>query len=171
MGTIITESSIFAMKYKARRVRNNHGFTLVELLVVTTLLAVLSAIALSEFSFLKLRARTTRTVSEIRGIEKEIIAYALEKGNLPDSFADIGSAFISDPWGNAYVYVRLDVPLPSAAPRTYVDPLNTDFDLYSKGPNGTSTDPSIAIPAQNGYDDIVRGNNGSFVGSAEKYGL
>lgn len=170
MGTIITES-IFAMKCKARPVRNNHGFTLIELLVVTTLLGVLASIALSEFSKYRDRARVTRAAAEIRGIEKDIIAYALEKGNLPGSFADIGSIILSDPWGNAYVYVRLDVPSPSAAPRSWVDPLNTDFDLYSKGPNGTSTEPSIANTSQNGYDDVVRADNGSFVGSAEQYGL
>jgi general secretion pathway protein G len=45
-------------------------------------------------------------------------------------------------------------------------PLNTDFDLYSLGPDGESRLPLTAGPSR---DDILRANNGAFIGRAENY--
>jgi general secretion pathway protein G len=45
-------------------------------------------------------------------------------------------------------------------------PINTDFDLYSMGPDGRSAPP---LTASDSRDDIVRANNGRFVGIAADY--
>jgi general secretion pathway protein G len=45
-------------------------------------------------------------------------------------------------------------------------PINTDFDLYSLGKDGESVGPLTAIPSR---DDIVRANNGSYIGRADSY--
>jgi general secretion pathway protein G len=45
-------------------------------------------------------------------------------------------------------------------------PINTDFDLYSMGPDGRSAPP---LTAQHSRDDIVRANNGTFIGIASEY--
>jgi general secretion pathway protein G len=45
-------------------------------------------------------------------------------------------------------------------------PINTDFDLYSMGPDGASAAPLTAAASQ---DDVVRANNGSFIGQAKDY--
>ena len=45
-------------------------------------------------------------------------------------------------------------------------PLNTDFDLYSVGPDGDSRLPLTAAASR---DDILRANNGAFIGRAENY--
>jgi general secretion pathway protein G len=45
-------------------------------------------------------------------------------------------------------------------------PLNTRFDLYSKGKDGESHPP---ITAQESWDDVLRANDGSFVGLASNY--
>lgn len=45
-------------------------------------------------------------------------------------------------------------------------PINSDFDLYSKGPDGQSASPLTASISQ---DDIVRGRNGTFFGKASEY--
>jgi hypothetical protein len=45
-------------------------------------------------------------------------------------------------------------------------PINTDFDLYSMGPDGRSSPP---LTAQHSRDDIVRANNGAFIGIASEY--
>jgi general secretion pathway protein G len=44
--------------------------------------------------------------------------------------------------------------------------LNTDFDLYSMGKDRSSTD-SLATPSS--YDDILRANDGAFVGLASDF--
>ena len=45
-------------------------------------------------------------------------------------------------------------------------PINTDFDLYSMGPDGKSVAPLTAAFSQ---DDVVRANDGSFIGVAKDY--
>ena len=45
-------------------------------------------------------------------------------------------------------------------------PINTDFDLYSLGKDGLSAGP---LTAKDSRDDIVRANNGAFIGRAEDY--
>jgi general secretion pathway protein G len=45
-------------------------------------------------------------------------------------------------------------------------PINTDFDLYSVGPDG-NTQPPLTAPVSR--DDIVRANDGRFIGKAEDY--
>ena len=45
-------------------------------------------------------------------------------------------------------------------------PINSDFDLYSTGPDGASVAPLTAEPSR---DDIVRANDGAFIGLASEY--
>jgi len=45
-------------------------------------------------------------------------------------------------------------------------PLNSDFDLYSIGPDGLTL-PSLAKPESR--DDIVRARDGAFVGPASEF--
>jgi general secretion pathway protein G len=45
-------------------------------------------------------------------------------------------------------------------------PVNSTFDLYSLGPDGKSSPPFTAAPSQ---DDIVRANDGGFIGLASDY--
>jgi general secretion pathway protein G len=47
-----------------------------------------------------------------------------------------------------------------------LNPLNTDYDLYSVGADGLSAGPLTAMQSR---DDIVRANNGAFVGLGEDY--
>ena len=45
-------------------------------------------------------------------------------------------------------------------------PINTDFDLYSKGPDGKS---ATALTAKISQDDIIRANDGQYIGRASEY--
>ena len=45
-------------------------------------------------------------------------------------------------------------------------PINSDYDLYSKGPDGASVP---ALTAAKSRDDIVRANDGAYVGIASGY--
>jgi general secretion pathway protein G len=48
----------------------------------------------------------------------------------------------------------------------FLVPLNDDYDLYSMGKDGTSSPPLTAKVSQ---DDIIRANNGSYVGLASLF--
>ncbi len=45
-------------------------------------------------------------------------------------------------------------------------PINSDYDLWSSGKDGASSPPLTAKPSR---DDIVRANNGRFVGLASDF--
>jgi len=48
----------------------------------------------------------------------------------------------------------------------FLHPINSDYDLYSMGKDGESVEP---LTAQKSHDDVIRGNDGSFVGLAVEF--
>jgi general secretion pathway protein G len=74
------------------------------------------------------------------------------------------SGFV-DPWGHPYQYVNVAHAKPGDVRRDRnLTPLNSDFDLYSLGPDGRT---DARLDQGKGRDDIVRANNGQFVGVAQ----
>ena len=146
-----------------RAVQSNCGFTLIELLIVVAIVGILATMAINGFSTFKEKANVARCSEEIRGLEKEIIAHATDKGTFPASLTEIGRQDLLDPWGRRYEYSltlhRRNGPL-----------LNSDFDLYSKGFNG-GTAVSGGIHEVESSDDIIRADDGAFCGMAGRYGL
>jgi general secretion pathway protein G len=80
----------------------------------------------------------------------------------------VGLAGLLDPWGNAYQYLNFADIMGVGQVRKdrNLVPINTDFDLYSMGRDGASQPP---LTANTSRDDIVRANDGRFVGKAEDY--
>jgi general secretion pathway protein G len=140
--------------------RDNRGFTMVELIVVMAILGVLTGMAIPAFSRIKDKAREVRAMEEIRGMEKNIGAFAIDNGGaLPEDIA-----VLMDPWGNKYVYHKITGPDDGVARLDgATNPLNTDYDLYSLGPDGhtsRSTEDDVS------HDDVVRSGDGGYVGMA-----
>jgi general secretion pathway protein G len=107
---------------------------------------------------------------DIQNIESQLERYKALHGNPPDNLSDAGiNPTPSDPWGNPYEYLKLagEDPLP---PGTRKDkstkPLSDDFDLYSKGKDGQSVPALTGGPS---HDDIIRANNGGYIGLASEY--
>jgi len=80
---------------------------------------------------------------------------------------------IEDAWGNPYRYLKIagqDLKGKGKGDKARKDhfmvPVNTDYDLYSMGPDGVSKPP---FTAQASRDDIVRANDGRYVGPASEY--
>ena len=145
------------------RVQNNLGFTLVELTLVAAIIGVLVTFAIPSYNLVKNRAETARCIAEIRGLENTINAYAIDKGSLPDSLSEIGQGNLMDPWKRPYQYLNI-AKAPGDALLPFIGPAyNSDFDLYSKGPDGTTAQESDPATAPT-MDDIIRGGDGGYVG-------
>lgn len=73
-----------------------------------------------------------------------------------------------DEWGNPYQYTNIEKAKGIGALRKDKNlvPINTDYDLYSMGPDGQS---ASALTAAISQDDIVRGRDGAFFGIATEY--
>jgi len=74
---------------------------------------------------------------------------------------------MTDPWGNPYQYLRVTGSNRGALRKDrFLVPINSDFDLYSMGPDGETV---LALTAKAARDDIIRANDGGYVGVAEGY--
>jgi general secretion pathway protein G len=149
--------------------RLSSGFTLMEILIAIAILGIAAAIAIPNFISYREKSRISEAISEMKNIEKAIIDYMLENDQeLPDRLEDINCDQITDPWGRPYQYLRLagntDKGIKGTRRRDKnANPVNSDFDLYSMGPDGET---AAQFTAKKGRDDIVRANDGAYYGVA-----
>lgn len=144
------------------------GFTLVEVVVALALGALLVGIALPAYRGYLDRARGQGVVQDLVMMDMRIQARFLEVGAYPASLDDIGLGHMRDPWGRPYQYLNLQTLRGNGQARKNRSqvPINSDFDLYSMGPDGRSVGP---LTAAHSRDDIIRANNGRFLGPVSEY--
>jgi general secretion pathway protein G len=146
--------------------RTQYGVTLLELLVVLAAVLVLGSIAIPAFNGYVERTRVARAVGDIGAISLQLYRWQLSTRRFPATLDEAGLGG-NDPWGRPYVYLRVEGANPGQLRKDHnLVPINTDFDLYSMGPDGASVPP---LPAQKSRDDIVRANDGAFIGLAINY--
>lgn len=144
------------------------GLTLVELMIVIVIIGVLASIAIPAYKDYTEEARVAQAVSDIATISIKVEAYWNDVRAYPDNLADVDAAGMSDPWGNAYQYLKLAGKKGKGGNRKdrKLNPLNSDFDLYSMGKDGQS---KTQISNKLSLDDVIRASDGKFINLASKY--
>jgi len=150
------------------------GFTLLELTICIAIVGILASIATPNYIKFRDQARDEMALTGIKLIEREINNHFMQYGELPADLSVIGMDEVLDPWGRPYEYLVLTgicddkVKDKKGKPRKdhQMHPINCDYDLYSKGKDGKSTAPLTAKISQ---DDIIRANNGGYVGLVSNY--
>jgi len=147
------------------------GFTLIEMMLIVAIVAVLAMIAHSSYAQYRERVLTMQAVTDIASLQPLIAQYALDNNFYPDTLADIARDTMKDPWGNPYQYLSHDSLRHSGSGGRWrkdhnIVPINSDYDLWSNGKDGKSSPPLTAKPSR---DDIVRANNGRFIGPASDF--
>lgn len=142
------------------------GFSILELMATVTFLGVLASFAIPAFVGYAERARVNAAIGEIGSASVELHRWRLNNGNgtFPDTLGDAGITMPNDPWGNSYVYE--DVATAGTVRTHSGAPVNTEFDLYSRGADGNT---ATSLTASSALDDIVLARDGAFVGMAEHY--
>jgi len=126
-----------------RLLRQERGFTLVEIMVVVVILGILAAIVMPKLLGRPEEARITQVKTQIRGLEQALGMFKLDNGYFPSTEQGLEAlvnkptsgriptryaenAYLpkvpKDPWGSAYLYIS-----PGA---------HGEYDLYSYGPDG-----------------------------------
>jgi len=144
-----------------------NGFSLVELILAISILVILVAIAYPSYDEYIKRSKVGTGIKDIIEISLQLERYHTERFSYPESLADIGPIPI-DPWGNPYRYLNIQTAKGKGKLRKdhNLVPINSDYDLYSMGADGKTASP---LTAKISHDDIIRGNNGGFVGIATDY--
>jgi len=150
-----------------RVVRRMRGMTLLELIIVAFIISTLAAMSFLNYRDFYYRAQISQAVANIAQISGKLYLYYSENVAFPPTLAEIGENNRLDPWGNPYEYwpITGDKKQKVRKDRS-LHPINTDFDLYSKGRDGAT---NLALTAEASHDDIIRANNGNFIGLASKY--
>jgi general secretion pathway protein G len=144
------------------------AFSLVELLTVVAVIGALAAIAIPSYQSYIERTKRSQAIQDLHVLSLAIEQYYTANAGYPPNLAALGgSPPLTDPWGNAYQYLGINVKPPpnTGAVRRdkNLNPLNSDYDLYSMGPDGLTQKQLTAAKAR---DDIVRAGNGGFIGTA-----
>jgi general secretion pathway protein G len=128
------------------------GFTLVELLLVLTILAILAGIVLPKFSNVSGTARISAAKTDIASFKTALSMFEVDQGNYPKGqngldalvnkpsglgatakwhkYLDVDKV-PNDPWGHPYVYQNPGKHNPDG------------YDVYSLGPNGSGGNEAI----------------------------
>ena len=161
-------------KRRCRRKRNRpaeawrQAFSLVEVLLVLAIVMILAGLGVAVYQRAMTSARISKAIGDIRALEGDILHFYVSTRRWPDSLADVGRADFLDPWGSPYQYLELESTRSRGDARKdrFLVPINSDFDLFSRGPDRDSVPP---LTAPKSHDDIIRANDGSYVGVASQY--
>jgi general secretion pathway protein G len=137
------------------------------MMMVAVIVGILAALAIPNLTRVREKAMVARAIGDIDALQQDITEYDLDNRTLPASLADIGRADLLDPWGRPYVYLPITGKGKGGFRKDrFLVPLNTDYDLYSVGADGATSAP---ITASVSRDDIIRANDGGFVGLASDF--
>jgi general secretion pathway protein G len=165
MGTQTRRSRLGSVR-RFRRARE--GFSLVELMVAIGVCTILTAIAIPSYLSYIQRTKVTTAVMDIVKIATAIGQYTTLNEIPPPDLATIGADTLLDPWGNPYVYQSFTGLNGKGKMRKdkNLNPINTQYDLYSKGADGQSKLPLTAPVSQ---DDVILAYDGNYIGLASKF--
>jgi general secretion pathway protein G len=148
--------------------RKCKAFTVIEIALITIVVA-LTYMTISPAMIKMIDVgKTTTANTEITDLQTDIDDFFKDNGRYPDSLEEVFGEIPLDAWGNPYQYLNHAKAKGKGKLRKDKNlvPINSDYDLYSMGPDGKS---ASALTAAISQDDIVRGRNGLFVGLASDY--
>jgi general secretion pathway protein G len=146
------------------------GFGLLDLMVTLVIASLLVTLAIPAYDAFVGRAKVAKAIGDIGRVSLAIEQYRLHNlDQMPATLNDLTIEIPLDPWSRPYAY--LNIRAAGAGKGNLrkdgkLNPLNSDFDLYSLGKDGSSTGP---LSAKESRDDIVRANDGAFIGLGEDF--
>lgn len=91
--------------------RSEDGFTLLEMMIVVTIIGILTAIAFPKFNESLAMANTTRVQADLQSLDTAIIMYKVQHGKAPQVITDLNEYIdvesLNPPSGDVYMNGQL----------------------------------------------------------------
>lgn len=148
--------------------RARRGFTLLELMIAVAIVAILAVVASGQYNAYIDKMKIDQAKADIHVISLAIQRFYSNSFTYPPDLAAVGHGGMLDPWERPYHYTDLSGKGSKGKARKdhKLNPLNSDFDLFSAGKDGVF---KTQVDQKSSLDDVIRARDGGFVDLAEKF--